>query len=130
MQIALGLIKCALTRYKGANFQQEAVVDVEFVPAIKRIQQYAANRNVYLQINHSYRHWNWKPRGATVVPPSKTSNHYAGHAIDMNPIYNGISYSSTSMKRANFAQLPQAVQAFLNDIRNDHGLRWGGGLEQ
>ncbi|MEM7374377.1 MAG: papain-like cysteine protease family protein [Bacteroidota bacterium] len=126
---ASGLSSCALTTYKGANFKNEAVVDVDFLPAIKRIQGYAAKRQVTLYITSSFRPLDWKPKEKTVVTPARKSNHYAGHAIDMNVIYKGTWYNSVKMRKSNFPHLPESVKGFLADIRNDTELRWGGDFQ-
>ncbi|MDG5816591.1 RHS repeat-associated core domain-containing protein, partial [Chitinispirillales bacterium ANBcel5] len=61
-----------------------------------------------------------------IVPPATNSNHHAGHAIDMNILYNKKLYRAVDLNPNNIKRLPQSVQNFINDIRNDSKLRWGG----
>jgi len=63
------------------------------------------------------------------VEPKENSNHLAGHALDMNVRTGGQLYNSKKLKVSNFATLPPNIQTFLNAIRNDSGLRWGGDFQ-
>ena len=54
------------------------------------------------------------------------SNHMAGHAIDMNVQSEGVLYNSSKLKKSNLANLPAPVKSFIEAIRDDTTLRWGG----
>jgi hypothetical protein len=120
---------CVLTTYSGSNFTGETVVtDVEFVPALDKINKYAADNDVNLLITDSFRPYGRAVRGA-IVPPASRSNHLAGHAIDMNVQYGpgkGKLCNSSCLRREH---PPAAVKAFLDTIRADGTLRWGGDFE-
>jgi LysM repeat protein len=117
---------CALTRFTASNYVGEPVIsDVEFVDELNRINDYAGNRNVQLYITDSFREAGRTVSGA-IVTPARYSNHLAGHAIDMNARHGGRLYNSSALRRANLSHLPAEVQGFINDIRGDTGLRWGG----
>jgi len=116
----------ALTNYTGTNFRGAAVqCDTQFVNALTRIDNYAGNRNVEVHVTSSFRALGQAVQNA-IVQPAATSNHHAGHAIDMNIWHNRNLYNSAALHPNTFNNLPQAVQDFLNDIRGDAGLRWGG----
>ena len=63
------------------------------------------------------------PLTGTVVPPASKSNHYIGHAIDMNVQYKNGFCNSGCLGRS---KLPPPVSCFIKKIRGDSGLRWGG----
>ena len=54
------------------------------------------------------------------------SNHLAGHAIDINIVYKDKWYHSKLMRRSNLNNLPYNVRAFINSLRKDKYIRWGG----
>ncbi|MDR1220161.1 MAG: M15 family metallopeptidase [Treponema sp.] len=58
-----------------------------------------------------------------VVPPSETSNHLVGHAVDINIVYNGVLYNSSSLRSYN--ALPHAIKNFITGCKRA-GMRWGG----
>lgn len=62
----------------------------------------------------------------TIVKLVENSNHIVSYAIDFNIRHNGESYLSVDLCQANFDDLPLAVKGFLNSIRMDDELRWGG----
>jgi hypothetical protein len=116
----------ALTTYKGTHIVgKPALVDVQFVGAMDKINAYASKREVKLHITSSFRRPGQKLKRA-VVTPAKRSNHFAGHAIDMNVVCKGTTYNSEALKIKNHDRLPEAVRGFIQDIRDDGSLRWGG----
>ncbi len=109
----------ALTVFTGTQFIGAQVrCDNQFVAALQKINNYAGNHDVQIYVTDSFR-----PLGARAA---SRSNHYAGHAIDMNIKYQGILYTSTDLSPSNLVNLPQQVQDFIYDIRHDGALRWGG----
>lgn len=105
-----------LETFTGSQFIGNTVkADIEFFPALQKVNTYAAQTGVKVYVTSSFR--------CGVLQATK-SNHMVGHAIDMNVRFNGRLYNSDAM--ANFNALPSAVKSFLNKIRNDGDLRWGG----
>ncbi|HEY7035621.1 MAG TPA: M15 family metallopeptidase [Thermomicrobiales bacterium] len=120
---------CVLTTYSGSNFTGERVVaDREFVPALAKINKYAADNDVNLLITDSFRPHGRAVRGA-IVPPASRSNHLAGHAIDMNVQYGPSKNHLCNSRCLRGEHPPAAVKAFLDAIRADGSLRWGGDFE-
>ena len=62
------------------------------------------------------------------MPPAKRSNHLVGHAIDMNIFMGNRNpwFNSKKLKRSNLRNLPLEVRTFIDMIRDDDVLRWGG----
>ncbi len=105
-----------LERFTGSEFIGNTVrVDIEFFPALQKVNTYAAQAGVKVHVTSSFR------CGAI---QATMSNHMVGHAIDMNVRFNGRLYTRNDMN--SFSSLPAAVKTFLNKVRNDPDLRWGG----
>ena len=112
--------------YTNPLFIGEKVqVDLDFVPALDRVAAYAAQAELKVWVTSSIRPLNNQVRGA-IVPPAARSCHHIGHAIDMNLMHNGTLYNSTKLKRHNLPHLPGAIRQFIDAIRQDDELRWGG----
>ena len=122
-------IKKELVTYKATNLEgydnQQVIVDSRFVPCMEKINIYAKNNDVIICVTHSFRGKNQKLTG-TIVPPAVKSNHLVGHAIDMNVLFNGVLYESKDMYKNKWDTLPSNVKNFLNQVRKDPELRWGG----
>lgn len=117
---------CVLTRFTAPPLTGKTVlVDKLFVPAMRRISDYATRRGVKIYVTSSFRSAGQPVRGA-IVTPATNSNHLAGHAIDMNVIHEGVWYNSKKLRRANLPNVPSAVRGFIQGIRDDPKLRWGG----
>ncbi len=117
--------ECLLTKINPSNFVgDDLVVDKGFVEKINRINDYATNNNVKVFITDSFRATN--DVSGAIVTPSERSNHLVGHAIDMNLMY-GANYGDYCNSGClSQDTLPQDIQVFIEDIRSDSGLRWGG----
>jgi hypothetical protein len=100
-------------------------VDKDFVPALNRVCDYAKKFKLKVWATSSTRSLDNQVRGAIVTPASK-SCHHIGHAIDMNIQFEGKLYNSKKLRRNNLDMLPKAISNFINAIREDDGLRWGG----
>ena len=61
-----------------------------------------------------------------IVKPATRSNHMAGHAIDMNVIYDNKTKSANSVMLGKYPNVPEPVKRFIKSIIDDKGLRWGG----
>ncbi len=118
-----------LTEFRGKNIKglrgTQILVHIKFKPHMIKIDKYAEKNRVELIINQSYRN-SEQILNRTIVEPVKLSNHLAGFAIDFNIKYKGIKYFSEDLKRNNLSELPKNVESFINDIRQDMELRWGG----
>ena len=114
-----------LVTFTGTNFSGQVRCDVQFVASLQSIDNYAGNRNVQVVVTSSFRLTGQAVTGQ-VVPAVNLGNHHAGHAIDMNVRYGGQLYNSVALAPGNLSNLPQAVQDFITDVRNDNALRWGG----
>ena len=112
--------------YQGSEFiGSVAVVDADFVNSLDQINSYAEQCAVKIWVTSSTRNINEQVNGA-IVPPASKSCHHIGHAIDMNVQHNGRLYNSKALRKSNFSKLPDAVLSFLNLVRNNPSLRWGG----
>jgi Putative peptidoglycan binding domain/D-alanyl-D-alanine carboxypeptidase len=116
----------ALTTFSASQFIGKSVLaDVEFVPFLQKINDFAAAEKLQILVTHSARRQG-QSVGNTIVPPASRSNHLVGHAIDMNLKKDGTLFNSTALKKANFSKLPAAVKKFIGAIRNEKHLVWGG----
>lgn len=119
----------SLVEYNGENIKglrgRQILIHKEFEKYIEQIDRYAIDNNVKLIINQSYRSHK-QTLSRTIVEPGKLSNHLAGFAIDFNIKSKGIKYFANDLKKNNLNKLPDNVQDFINDIRKNQDLRWGG----
>ncbi|MBD0403717.1 M15 family metallopeptidase [Flammeovirga sp. EKP202] len=118
------LIEYKSERIKGLRGRQ-ILIHKDFNIHLKQIEVYAIEHDVVLIINQSYRSDKHSVKGA-IVKPGKQSNHLAGFAIDFNIINDGKKYLSNELKRDRLSKLPVDIQNFINAIRQDKSLRWGG----
>jgi hypothetical protein len=100
---------------------------VQFVPALKKINQYAEDANVFVFVTSSFR--TSSNVGGAIVKPATRSNHMAGHAIDMNVLYDG-GKSANSKELGKYPAVAEPVRRFIQSIVNDPGLRWGGNFQE
>jgi hypothetical protein len=115
-----------IVAFSGSQFfGKPCLVDVEFVPLLQRVNQFALDAGLRIHINSAVRKQG-VALGRTVVPPASRSNHLIGHAIDMNPVKDGQFFNSRAMGRGHFNALPQEVKDFIQALRDDPILRWGG----
>lgn len=118
-----------LKEYKGKNIKglrgRQILIHKDFEKHLLQIDQYAQNNDIQLIVNQSYRN-DGQSLSRTIVDPGKLSNHLAGFAIDFNIKRNGKKYFSNELKRGNLNKLPQEIQNFIDNIRKDKHLRWGG----
>ena len=115
-----------LKSFLGTQFIGKPVLaDIEFFSVLEKINQLAKSHQLQIHVNHSVRQQGLSVQGAIVKPASR-SNHLIGHAIDMNIKSNDGFFNSHALKNSNFDQLPENIKAFINTIRDDSELRWGG----
>lgn len=114
-----------LVEFTASNFVGVRVIsDKDFVPALKRINEFAKKSNVLVHIVSSYR----KDANVAnaIVTPSKMSNHMVGHAIDMNVRYGDDYKKWCKSPELAKSTLPEPVALFIKQIKDDKELRWGG----
>jgi hypothetical protein len=117
-----GLYAQQLTTFKADRFDKAVTVDNDFVYYISLMNGLAAQNNLYINVQGSGFRQASAPVRNAIVPPSETSNHLVGHAVDINITYNGNYYNSSAL--GNFNNLPQAIKNFINGCKAN-GMRWG-----
>ncbi|MQM29321.1 MAG: peptidoglycan-binding protein [Candidatus Accumulibacter phosphatis] len=119
-------MKTELRVFSGSQFVgKPALVDVEFIPFLQKVNDFAAEQLLQVHVTSSARQQGVAV-GNTIVPPATRSNHLTGHAIDMNVIHDGQLFNSSALKKSNHAKLPAQVRKFIQAIRDEKELRWGG----
>lgn len=113
-----------LTTFTDTHFiGKKVVANQHFLPALRRVNQYAQESHVKVYVTSSFRltgHVN-----GAIVEPATFSNHLIGHAIDMNLVHGP---EATFFNSNVLAQpiLPPPAAAFIQAIREDTEFRWGG----
>ena len=116
--------KSPLVLFEGSNFSGEPCrADVEFVPALEKINNYAKDAKVQVHVTSSFR-TSTNVAGA-IVKPATFSNHLAGHSIDMNLVYGNNQWANSKVL-ARYPAVPAPVELFLKSVIDDPELRWGG----
>lgn len=117
---------CIIEQYNNSQFIGKTLyVDTDFFAALDRVNQFAKKSKVKIFITSSAREPGRSVSGAIVKPASR-SNHLIGHAIDMNLQSKSGFYNSKKLKKSQFSKLPKEIKQFINLIREDSELRWGG----
>jgi hypothetical protein len=107
------------------SFDKEVIVDSSFVEKIYSINDYAQKNNIRILVQQSFRNVGEKIENTVVVPYIR-SNHFVGHAIDINLEYSDVWYNSTRLRKYN--ELPEAIKDFLKYCMSNN-IRWGGLFE-
>lgn len=117
--------KSPLVLFEASRFQGSPCrADIEFVPALNKINAYAEQADVYIHVTSSFR-TSSNVAGA-IVKPATRSNHMAGHAIDMNVVYDNKTKSANSVMLGKYPNVPEPVRRFIKSVIDDKSLRWGG----
>jgi len=112
-----------LTSVTFSRFDKAVRVDSNFANYISRMNDLAVQNDLYILVQgEGFRRADTPVRNA-IVPPSETSNHLVGYAVDINIRYSGKLYNSSDL--GNFSSLPQAIKNFINGCKSN-GMRWGG----
>ena len=112
-----------LKAFSGSQFIGKPVLaDIDFIPHLDTINNLAGSNGLKIFVTSSTRPFDIPIEG--IVPAARRSNHLVGHAIDMN-IQIG-STLLTSRELRSFRTLSASAQKFINAIRRDPDLRWGG----
>lgn len=115
-----------LVAFKGSQFVGKVtLVDSDFVPALEKVNKLAKDGGIKVHVTSATRQQGAAVGGAIVMPASR-SNHLIGHAIDMNLVKDGKFFNSDALFKKNKSKWPAAVKNFIEGIRKDKGLRWGG----
>jgi peptidoglycan hydrolase-like protein with peptidoglycan-binding domain len=113
-----------LVLYQGSRFRGKPCrADVQFIPSLEKVNQYATDADVYIFVTSSFR-TSTNVNGA-IVKPATFSNHLAGHGIDMNLVYGNGQFANSSVLKK-YPNVPAPVKKFLKSIIDDPDLRWGG----
>ena len=116
-----------LTVFTATHFiGKKVIANQHFLPALRRINQYAQESQVKVYVTSSFR-----PAGyvnGAIVAPATFSNHLIGHAIDMN-LVDGPEATFLNAQALSQKTLPPATAAFIQAIREDPELRWGGDFQ-
>lgn len=118
--------ECLLKTYTNSQFiGKEMRVDVDFIPHLDQLNQYALDCGVNIYITSSTREPGRTVQG-NIVKPAARSNHLVGHAIDMNLQSSSGFFNSKKLKKSKFPALPSEIKKLIKLIRDDETLRWGG----
>jgi hypothetical protein len=112
-----------LTSVKFDRFDKAVRVDSSFAYSISYMNTLAEQNDLYILVQGEGFRIAGAPVHNAIVPPSATSNHLVGHAVDINIRYNSKFYNSTDLGQ--FSTLPQAIKNFINGCKSN-GMRWGG----
>lgn len=109
------------------NFEgNDLITDPGFDEYLSYMDSLAESYNVSIYVTGSFRTYGATVSNPVVDPDTKNSNHFVGHAVDINiryPAFTGRLYNSTDL--SNYTTLPNAVKEFIAGCKIN-GLRWGG----
>lgn len=121
-----------LSEYRGQHirglFGRQILVNKAFLPYLSRVELYAKEQDILILVNQGYRYEGHEV-GRSIVTPARYSNHLAGFAIDFNIKLQGKKYFAASLKKNNLKNLPVKIRNFIDRIRKDKDLRWGGDFQ-
>ncbi len=95
----------------------------DFESHVLEMEACAREQGIKILVTSSLRSPN-KPLKNAVVSPAQLSNHFVGHALDMNFLYEGRCYGSFSFKRRHTIPLP--ICRFIENVKSSRHMRWGG----
>lgn len=107
----------------GPRFVGEPIVaHVDFRPALLRLHEFAELADVTIHVVRSYE----KPGAGPADSSGRRSNHHVGHAIDVHVLVGDERLDAARLRREHFRELPAKARYWLQQIRDDRELRWGG----
>jgi len=115
----------------GTEFTSEpCMIHRDYAPAMDRLCTIAHGCGVQLFVTHSVRRLD-QVLEDTVVEQALRSNHHAGSAVDLNVVCDGEWFNSKRLDATAIQDLAEAdpVRRFIEDVRADPDLRWGGGFQ-
>lgn len=104
---------------------ERVLAHVDFHPALRRLGDYAELADVTIHVTDSFRPPESRLRGRP-VPVALRSNHLVGHAIDVEILFGDERLDRDRLRREHFRDLPMNARYWLQQIREDRELRWGG----
>lgn len=110
-----------ISGYRG----RQVLVHQGFRVALDRLAEVAGSHDVKVVVTSSFRSPGSVASSDRIVEEAQHSNHWAGHAVDVNLKLGDRLYSSKELGRE-LATLPKPVRGFLEDVDRDRLLRWGG----
>ena len=114
-----------IVQYKhDALVGKPCLIEEGFIVALDRLCFYANEFGLKLYVNSSYR--NSTVVDGAIVTPATLSNHLIGHAIDANIVDGKTFWNSKKME----AGLTGNVLKFIETVRKDTVLRWGGDFHE
>lgn len=119
--------QCDLYPYKGSQFMNSARVHCGFAESIKKINDFAAECGVKVHVTSSFRKSGQAIKNA-IVQPATRSNHFVGHAIDINLAQGSLWCNSKCLQ--NWQSNHGGVRCFIQKIRATTSLRWGGDFSE
>ena len=112
-------------KYIKGLYGRQILVHKQFENSILKIENFAKKYNLKIIVNSSYR-YPGQQISSVVAKSVSRSNHKIGFAIDFNIVYKNKKYISSDLSRDNFNNLPKNIIKFINEIRSDKIMRWGG----
>lgn len=106
--------------FAASNFEGPCIVDEEFAPFLRQMNDIAIKHNMIVVITSSLRR-DTNVAGA-IVTPAQMSNHLVGHAIDCN-IKSKITGEYFNSKK--MGDGTGIDELFLEDVDRNTDLRWG-----
>lgn len=118
-----------IKRFYRDSFIGEALYAHEdFEPVIDKLNYFAFGEDLKIHVVSSFRRPSDKLID-TLVQPSKLSNHWIGHAVDINLFAKDLGFFNSkrmSLKFMKSSDCPERIYNFLCELREDEVIRWGG----
>ncbi|MFP8966115.1 M15 family metallopeptidase [Pokkaliibacter sp. CJK22405] len=99
----------------------ELVVSKALIPYLDEMNNQAVTLKIKLHVNQALREQGVPPKGAVVTPATR-SQHYLGHALDINMVDGNSWNSSTDFKNK---KETDNAKKFIKKMK-EFGMRWGG----
>jgi hypothetical protein len=113
-----------LLKTKYVSFSDYIMIDIGFKKYMDTMDKIAVKYNLRICVQDSFRRKNTIVEKAIVIPFDR-SNHFVGHAIDINIMLNDVLYNSTKLKQ--YKILPIEIKKFIEECKLA-GLKWGGDI--
>ncbi|XP_027054708.1 uncharacterized protein LOC113681788 [Pocillopora damicornis] len=114
---------CDLLKFWGGFFEGVGYIHPGFKGAIININGYAQQCRIKVVLTSSFRKDNGKKLEGAKYKPASRSNHFVGHAIDMNLRDGNLLCKWACLLNNKYHS--KGVKCFTQKIMQDAGLRWG-----
>lgn len=104
------------------HFNKTIQIDDGFMKQVSSMGYLAERYNLEIEVQSDFRREKSALSNA-IVDPADKSNHFVGHAVDINIIYDGKRYQSPEL--GDFSSLPQPIKDFILECKANR-MRWGG----